>query len=90
MAQVLIRPTKKTLGLAIRLLRDERKLTQEELAQRADLKQSTISIVDQGKSLDADNMGRVALALGMASSDLWMFAENLENQSGANQELSDQ
>lgn len=80
---MLLAPSAKTIGLTIRSIRDARQWTQADLATRAGLKQSTISLVEQGRSQNPENLGKVAIALGYALSQLIAGAERLENQEGA-------
>ena len=56
------------MGRRIRTLRKKRKLTQEKLAEMADLSKQTISRAEKGqRELGAHNVGRVAKALEVSA-----------------------
>jgi transcriptional regulator with XRE-family HTH domain len=79
----LIKPTTKTIGSVIRLLRKERGLTQVQLADAAGLKQPVVSDLEAGASQSIENLVAIAIGLGMNLSDLIGAAEKMENATGA-------
>ncbi|MDD3786046.1 MAG: helix-turn-helix transcriptional regulator [Hydrogenophaga sp.] len=60
-----------TFGAALRALREERFLTQEKLAERADLHTNYVSSVERGeRNLSLHNIVRLAYALEVTPSEL--------------------
>ncbi len=58
-------------GVAMRTLRMARQLTQEGLAERADLHTTYVSSVERGeRNLSLHNIARIAYALGVPPSEL--------------------
>ena len=67
--------TKKEIGLRIKLLRQERGLTQVELGERLDMTQPNISAIERGtRGATVHQVVRIAKALG-ASTDRILLAE---------------
>lgn len=61
----------KLVGLRIREYRERQHLSQEELAERADLHRTYIGQVERGeKSIGITNLFRIAKALGVQAADL--------------------
>jgi transcriptional regulator with XRE-family HTH domain len=55
----------------VRRLREERELSQEELAHRADLHRTNISKIERGlQAVSVDNLHWIAKALGVDAADL--------------------
>lgn len=67
------------LGEAIRVLRKERHISQQELAKRASLNRTTIARIESGfiKSLSLKNMESVAEGLGLDLNSLMIKAESI-------------
>ena len=61
-----------TLGEKSKWLHDERRWTQQALAQRAGVRQALISDLEQGRKTDTTgtNLGKLAWALGVSIDDL--------------------
>jgi transcriptional regulator with XRE-family HTH domain len=58
-------------GAAMRRLREEGRLTQETVAERADLHTNYVSSVERGeRNLSLHNITKIAYALGVTPSDL--------------------
>ncbi|MBI5546511.1 MAG: helix-turn-helix transcriptional regulator [Deltaproteobacteria bacterium] len=71
----------KALGKRIRQLRQSRpeKLTQEDLAERADISVSFLSMIERGeRAPHIETLIRVAAALDVSISELFLFAESEE------------
>lgn len=65
-------------GKAIKLKRVEVGISQEELADRADLARSFLSGIERGvKSASIQSVWKIATALDCRPSDLWLEAERL-------------
>lgn len=65
-------------GKAIKLKRVEVGISQEELADRADLARSFLSGIERGvKSASIQSVWKIATALECRPSDLWLEAERL-------------
>lgn len=65
-------------GKAIKLKRVEVGISQEALADRADLARSFLSGIERGvKSASIQSVWKIATALGCRPSDLWLEAERL-------------
>lgn len=65
-------------GKAIKLKRVEVGISQEVLADRADLARSFLSGIERGvKSASIQSVWKIATALGCRPSDLWLEAERL-------------
>ena len=72
----------KALGKRIRQLRQSRpgKLTQEDLAERADISVSFLSMIERGeRAPHIETLIRVATALDVSISELFMFAQGNED-----------
>ncbi|MDL2226998.1 helix-turn-helix domain-containing protein [Deltaproteobacteria bacterium OttesenSCG-928-M10] len=66
----------KMLGIRIRKLRTERKLTQEELAEQADISMKYLGEIERGRGNPTlKNIEGVASVLGMEASELLNFGE---------------
>lgn len=64
-------PTLAALGLNVRLQREKQALTQEELGEKADLDQTSISGIERGlRNPGIKNVARLAKALGLSTADL--------------------
>ncbi|HXT10395.1 MAG TPA: helix-turn-helix transcriptional regulator [Candidatus Angelobacter sp.] len=62
---------RRILGEHIRVHRKNRKVTQEQLAEKADLHPKYISEIERGaKTISVDALGRIAKALGTTVHDL--------------------
>jgi transcriptional regulator with XRE-family HTH domain len=62
---------RRILGEAIRIRRKQHKLSQEKLAEKADLHPGYISVVERGaKTISMDALMRIAKALGVRVRDL--------------------
>jgi transcriptional regulator with XRE-family HTH domain len=71
----------KSLGKRIRQLRQSRpeKLTQEDLAERADISVSFLSMIERGeRAPHIETLIRLASALDVSISELFLFAESEE------------
>ena len=69
------------LGRAIRQLRTERGLSQEEIGLRAEIHPTWISHLESGRNNPAwGSVRRIAAALGVRLSDLAALAEELEGE----------
>jgi transcriptional regulator with XRE-family HTH domain len=67
------------LGRAIHALRIQRRLTQEQLAERAEVHASYISVIEGGgRNLTWTALKKISAALGVTVSDLARKAEALE------------
>lgn len=67
---------KTALGRAIGEIRGERKMSQEQLAERAGVGQSTLSKIERGKQdIASEALGAIAAALGVKVSEIWARAE---------------
>lgn len=70
---------KESVGLNIKLARTKKNLTQEQLAEMADISSSYISAIERGKqSVSLDYINRIAHALGMPVSELLVHDKNEE------------
>lgn len=68
------------LGVAIRKRREARGLSQEELAERADLHRTYVSMVERAvRNISVDALSGIADALGLPPSQLLQQAERLRN-----------
>jgi transcriptional regulator with XRE-family HTH domain len=66
------------LGLAVRQLREQRSLTQEDIAHEAGLTTSAISKIERGHSNPSWSTVRsIAVALGVTTAELAALAEKL-------------
>ena len=66
------------VGQRINMLRKELRLSQEELAERADISKQTVSVIEGGKrEILASNIARIADALGV-STDYLLFGTRTE------------
>jgi len=62
---------KKTFGLTVRMLRYQAELSQEQLAERANLHPTYISSVERGqRSVGLEKIVNIARALGVSPKDL--------------------
>lgn len=67
-----------SLGLAIRQRRQGQQLSQEELAARAELHRTYISMVERAtRNISVDALDGIARALGLRASQLLQHAERL-------------
>lgn len=72
---------KKKLGERIRYLRKMRGMTQEELAERADVSVTFIGLTERGKNIPSVlTCFRIARALGVSLSELFRFDEGGEKR----------
>jgi len=63
---------RKNLGRRIRIFRKENRLTQERLAEKAELAPSYISDVERGReNISVDTLNRIAKALGVHIHELF-------------------
>ena len=70
------------LGQAVRQLRFERRLTQRELADAADVNETWVSHIESGRTNPAwGTVDRLARALGVTVSELALRAERLADPS---------
>lgn len=70
---------KKNLGIAIRQLRVQHGLSQEELADKSGLHRTYIGSVERGeRNIALDNMIKVSEALNCKVSEIIVLAENME------------
>jgi len=68
--------TRVRFGLAVRKRRQELSISQEELADRAELHRTYISDIERGRrNLSLDNIEKLALALELSLSELMREAE---------------
>jgi transcriptional regulator with XRE-family HTH domain len=65
------------VGVAVRRYREHASLTQAQLAEKVNVAQSEISLIEQGKRSRLATLDRVASALGRRLSDLIRFAEDV-------------
>jgi transcriptional regulator with XRE-family HTH domain len=64
-------PVRQLVARNVRRLRDERELSQEELAHRADLHRTNISKIERGlQAVSVDNLHWIAKALGVEAAEL--------------------
>jgi transcriptional regulator with XRE-family HTH domain len=71
-------PRDKALGLAVRQLREERGLSQEQLARASGLHPTYISGIERGlRNPTWQSIGRLCRALGVKISELAVLAERL-------------
>ena len=74
-------PTNKSLGLAVRELRNRRGLSQEALAHASGLHPTYISGIERGlRNPTWRSLGRVSEALGLKMSELSALAERLDSR----------
>ena len=71
-------------GIKVKLLREKRKLSQEELAYRIGVAQATIGNWERGKSIKMGHIKKLADALDTSFSYFWDEKEKTANQSGNN------
>ena len=65
-----------TFGKAVRKLRSERGISQEDFAELCDLHRTYISDVELGKrNVSLENIGKIAKALNMSLSELFVEVE---------------
>jgi transcriptional regulator with XRE-family HTH domain len=70
---------KKNLGIAIRQLRVQFELSQEELADKCGLHRTYIGSVERGeRNIAIDNVIKLSSALDCRVSDIILMAENME------------
>ncbi|MCO1335686.1 helix-turn-helix transcriptional regulator [Microbulbifer sp. OS29] len=70
---------KKNLGIAIRQLRVQLELSQEELADKSELHRTYIGSVERGeRNIAIDNVIKLASALDCRVSDIILLAEDME------------
>ena len=70
-------------GEAIRHIRQKRKISQEELADRSNLHRTYISDVELGKrNISLANIEKIAQALKMRISDIFIEVERVSNNEG--------
>lgn len=70
---------KKNLGIAIRQLRVQLELSQEELADKCGLHRTYIGSVERGeRNIAIDNVIKLSSALDCRVSDIILMAENME------------
>lgn len=70
---------KKNLGIAIRQLRVQLELSQEELADKCGLHRTYIGSVERGeRNIAIDNVIKLSLALNCSVSDIILLAENMD------------
>jgi transcriptional regulator with XRE-family HTH domain len=73
-----ISPNHRDLAAALRGVRGELKISQEELAHRANVNRSYLSAVETGETVPGfDNLVRLAQALGLKASELVARAESI-------------
>lgn len=79
------------LGRAISLCRKQRRLTQAELASRAELSVSYLSLLEQNKRRDPtlSTIQKLAEALGVPSGILFFLAADKAELSGLDSELAE-
>lgn len=67
----------RALGNAIRQVREDRNLSQEHLAELADLHRTYVSSVEQGRrNLSIENIQKIAIALGVSMTELIQLCED--------------
>ncbi len=67
----------RALGLAIRQVREDRNLSQERLAEFADLHRTYVSSVEQGRrNLSIENIHKICNALGVSMTELIQLCED--------------
>lgn len=72
-------PAHAALGLGVRHYRDERGISQEELATRCGLHRTYIGGVERGeRNLSYTNLLRIADALGVTAADLVSFGPGIQ------------
>jgi transcriptional regulator with XRE-family HTH domain len=72
------------IGVAVRRYREHAALTQAQLAEKADVAQSEISMIEGGKRSSLKTLDEVARASGRRLSDMIRFAEDV----GTTQEVA--
>lgn len=70
--------TKEAVGSALKLARRARGITQQELAERAELSQSMISDAERGEVLKFENVKAITNALRIKMSALYRVAEQIQ------------
>ena len=70
-----------TTGIKLKLLREKRKLSQEELAYKIGVVQATIGNWERGKSIKMEYIEKLADALDVQFSYFWDEKEKIVNQS---------
>lgn len=76
-----IRSKRLALGQAIRYYREEKKLSQEDLALAADMDCSYVGRVERGeKSVSLDKIWQLCIALGITPVELFTLALGIENK----------
>ena len=73
-----------TTGIKLKLLREKRKLSQEELAYKIGVVQATIGNWERSKSIKIEHIQKLADALDVQFSYFWDEKEKILNQSGNN------
>lgn len=73
-----------TTGTKLKLLREKRKLSQEELASKIGVVQATIGNWERGKSIKMEYMEKLAHALDVPFSYFWDEKKKILNQSSNN------
>lgn len=67
----------RALGSAIREIREDRRLSQEQLAELAELHRTYVSSVEQGRrNISFENIHRIAMGLGVSMTELVQLCEN--------------
>ena len=67
----------RAIGLAIRQVREDRNLSQERLAELADLHRTYVSSVEQGhRNISIENIHKIANALGVSMTELIQLCED--------------
>lgn len=80
--QLRVELTPRTIGMVIRLARQNQDLSQVRLAEMAGLVQPTISELEKGRAQNSENLDKVARALGLKLSRLIEAAEQIESAKG--------
>lgn len=76
--------SRRRLGAHLRALRRERNLTQEQLAERANVHPTYITRIEAGRSMPAlDVLTRLAAALGVSTAELVRVVEQRESAADA-------
>ncbi len=68
------------IGRAVRQLRIDRGLTQEQLSQRTGLREATVCRLERGASANVRTLERIAVALGITLAQLMNLSEDLHAQ----------
>lgn len=74
------------IGARIRLLRRDRKFSQEELAERAGLHTNYVGQIERGeKNVTLETLGKIAVALDLSLEELFRYINPMEGKDAFNE-----